>query len=565
MTRFVLPAVIGSTLALVPAGASAAGPLQRYVLVVGANSGGANRPPLQYAISDAERFARVMVDLGGVASANQLLLRQPKLKELIDALDTLTRRVSDAKRAAGATAGRIEVVVYYSGHADEQGLLLGDDRYSYRTLRERLDQIPADVRIAVLDACSSGAFTRVKGGRTRPAFLVDESSNMRGHAFLTSSAESEAAQESDRIRASYFTHYLISGFRGAADLSGDGKVTLNEAYQFAFNETLGRTVDTKGGAQHPSYDINLSGTGDVVMTDVHQTTATLVLGEDLEGRFFVRTAAQELVVELYKPAGRRVELAVEPGSYEIRVEKEKSSLSTKADVADGARVTLEPRQFGPAAVAEATRRRGDEPTGTQPPRLAVAGRNRLELRFGMWRVGDGSSTVAVSGPTITSGSFTSDAFGGIAYTRYIRENLAATFSIDGVEVSSGNVVARSGISTGSVEGVAMPVGIRWNPIKGDFAHQALKPFVMGAVGPVIGEASGSFVGGNTISSGTDTHATLGTQFGGGLDIHMARSFSVGLTVSYNWMMDFSEPLWTHKNFNGAQVALGIGWLFGKGY
>ena len=131
---------------------------------------------------------------------------------------------------------------------------------------------------------------------------------MRGHAFLTSSAETEAAQESDRIRASYFTHYLISGFRGAADLSGDGKVTLNEAYQFAFNETLGRTVDTKGGAQHPSYDINLSGTGDVVMTDVRQTSATLVLGEDLEGRFFVRNAARELIVELFKPRGRRVEL-----------------------------------------------------------------------------------------------------------------------------------------------------------------------------------------------------------------------------------------------------------------
>jgi hypothetical protein len=31
------------------------------------------------------------------------------------------------------------------------------------------------------------------------------------------------------------------------------------------------------------------------------------------------------------------------------------------------------------------------------------------------------------------------------------------------------------------------------------------------------------------------------------------------------MIDFSEPLWKHRNFNGAQVALGIGWLFGRGY
>src|SRR5215471_3798308 len=345
-------------------------PLQRFLLVVGANAGGGDRPKLQYAISDAERFARVMVELGGVLPANEVVLKQPRVKDFIDALDALNARVTSARRMPNA--GRVEVVVYYSGHADEQGLLLGADRYPYRMLRDRLDAIPADVRIAVLDACASGAFTRLKGGKVRPPFLVDESAEMRGHAFLTSSAETEAAQESDRIHASYFTHYLISGFRGAADLSGDGKVTLSEAYQFAFNETLGRTVDTRDGAQHPSYDISLTGTGDVVMTDVHQTNAILVLPEELDGRVFIRTASQELVVELYKPRGRRVELAVEPGRYDIRVERDRQSLTTRADVASDARVVLELSQFGLAAAPEPTRRRGDE-----QPRLAVAGRNRL--------------------------------------------------------------------------------------------------------------------------------------------------------------------------------------------
>src|SRR5436190_1523870 len=117
--------------------------------------------------------ARVMIEIGGVAPSDEVVLRQPKVGELVHALEALTRRVADAKRAAAG--GRTEVIVYYSGHADEQGLLLGDDRYSYRSLRERLDEIPADVRIAVLDACASGAFTRVKGGRARPPFLVDES------------------------------------------------------------------------------------------------------------------------------------------------------------------------------------------------------------------------------------------------------------------------------------------------------------------------------------------------------------------------------------------------------
>ena len=457
--------------------------------------------------------------------------------------------MNDRRRAGGRT----EVIVYYSGHADEKGLLLGDDRYSYRTLRDRLDQIPADVRIAVLDACSSGAFTRMKSGRPRPAFLVDESTDMRGHAFLTSSSESEAAQESDRIRASYFTHFLISGFRGAADSSGDGKVTLNEAYQFAFSETLGKTVDTKGGAQHPSYNINLSGTGDIVMTDVRQTTATLVLGEELEGRFFIRTAARELVVELYKPRGRRVALAIEPGTYEVRVERDKESLTTRVEVAEGTSATVDQQQFGPAAT-EPSRRRGDE----SRPRFAVTGRNRLELVGGTWRTGD-------NGATIRAGSSALDVFGGLQYTRYVRENLAVTFGMEAIGVESGSSVGDNGIAAGTVGGFAMPLGVRWNPFKGDFRTRALKPFVAIAAGPVFAASSGSFVGHDTISAGSETRATFGGHFGGGFDVHVARSFSLGLTVGYNAMMDFSEPVGLRDNYNGVQVGIGFGWLFGKGY
>ena len=57
-----------------------------------------------YAVSDAERFARVLVDLGGVAPANEIVLRQPKLRELLDALDLLDARASRAARGAAAAA-----------------------------------------------------------------------------------------------------------------------------------------------------------------------------------------------------------------------------------------------------------------------------------------------------------------------------------------------------------------------------------------------------------------------------------------------------------------------------
>ena len=48
-------------------------------------------------------------------------------------------------------------------------------------------------------------------------------------------------------------------------------ITLNEAYQFAFNETFGRTVDTKGGAQHPDADWN-GKKGDEVQGQKRQNT-----------------------------------------------------------------------------------------------------------------------------------------------------------------------------------------------------------------------------------------------------------------------------------------------------
>jgi hypothetical protein len=356
MKRTVAATALGLAGLLGLAAPAAAAGLQRFALVAGANDGGTGRVRLKYAVSDATRFGHVLKDLGGVEAPNAILLQQPTRAQLEEGLRQLGRRVEAARRQGGT---RTEVVVYYSGHADEEGLLLGGDRYSYRTLREALDTVNADVRIAVLDACASGAITRLKGGQPRPPFTVDASSSMRGHAFLTSSAADETAQESDRIGASYFTYYLISGLRGAADLTGEGTVTLNEAYQFAFRETLGRTVGTRGGAQHPSYDINMSGAGDVVMTDLRSTAAALVLEEGVGGRCFVRDDKKQLVVELQKPRDRRIELGLAAGTYEVRCQDGGQDFVSPAALEDGKRVVVANASFTPAR-REATLARGDE-------------------------------------------------------------------------------------------------------------------------------------------------------------------------------------------------------------
>jgi len=539
-------------MALDPSSSAAAGVVRRFALVAAANDGGPGRAPLQYALSDAERFASVLGDLGGVSPDDAIVLKQPKRSELEGAIDLMQRRVARA-RAAGDEAGRTEVIFYYSGHADDDGLLLGGDRFPYRLLRDRLDQMPAEVRIAVLDACASGVFTRLKGGVRRQPFQIDESADMRGHAFLTSSAASEAAQESDRLGASYFTHYLVSGLRGAADVTGEGKVTLNEAYQFAFNETLGNTLDTKGGAQHPSYDINLSGTGDVVITDLRETPTTLVLSEGLDGRFFVRNARHELVVELYKPYGRKVELGLEPGRYEVHLQREAVALLAKPSLADGSRLVLDPAQFTPTRPLP-TRARG----GLVPGPFALTGRNRIELNIGTW-----SAPRATYTPPLSAGADAVDVSTGLQYTRFLREDLALTFG-PRVLTSASEGTSLTGSYAATVAIVSLPVGVRWNPMKGPLHMRAVRPYLSLGVGPLIGVASGGSVDAGGALAGSRTRATIGARPGAGVDLLLGRHFLLGVDAGYQWMVPFSDAVGARDSYNGFQLGISIGLLFGKG-
>ncbi|MBN1758413.1 MAG: caspase family protein [Chitinispirillaceae bacterium] len=294
-----------------------AGPvsLTRYALVVGSNTGDAERRELKYAVSDAESFARVLMELGGVRQDRCMVMKNPDKRGFLRGLGRLKTAIHNEK----ALQGRKEVVIYYSGHADERGILLGREGFAYKEIRDTLHQMGVDVRIAVLDACASGSFTREKGGTHRPPFLYDMSTVTEGYAFLTSSSADEVSQESDAIRSSFFTHYLVSGMRGPADANRDGKVTLNEAYEFAYDETLQRTEKTSAGPQHASYDIRLKGSGDLVLTDLRTSSAVLRLMPALTGRIFVHDAQGHLLVELSKSPGKKLEIGLEPGEFEVLV------------------------------------------------------------------------------------------------------------------------------------------------------------------------------------------------------------------------------------------------------
>jgi hypothetical protein len=347
-------------LLLGPGGIAAAqeteGGVRRFALFVGANDGGAARVQLRYAVSDASRLADVMYRVGGVAPRDALLLRDPDPLEIATALARLERSMTEAR----TDSRRVELLFYYSGHSDTEGLLLGEEMMPYRELRDSIEAVGADVSVALLDSCSSGSFTRLKGGRRAQPFLFDDAAEMTGYAFLTSSSDTEASQESDEIAASFFTHYLVSGLLGAADTTGDGKVTLNEAYQHAFAETLSRTSRTFAGAQHPSYEIQLTGAGDLVLTDLTARSAALAVDASLGGRVYVHhSSTGRLVAEFEKYPGQNLTVSLAGGAYRVDVRQGDLYRSTEVQIRDGAVTTLREDDFQRVAL-QRYRTRGDE-------------------------------------------------------------------------------------------------------------------------------------------------------------------------------------------------------------
>ena len=504
--------LVAATLAA-PVGAAPAASsvrLRRFALLIGVNDGGLARAKLRYATSDARSMARVLENLGGLSSSDLVFVSEPSRAAVLDGFT----RVEALMRAGHAPGVRTELLVYYSGHSDEEGLLLGPDRLGYDELRAHIKQLPADLGVAILDSCASGAFTRGKGGVRRPPFLVDASVDMRGHAFLTSSAANEVAQESDRIAASFFTYYLVSGLRGAADVNQDHRVTLQEAYQFASAETLARTERTRGGPQHAAYEFDLSGTGDMVVTDVRTTQASLVLAPELAGRITVREAGGALVAELRKPAGSPIELGVEAGSYVVAMDAGPGNpvFEATATLAAGEHADLSKLSFHAGKPLEVAVARGDGPADAD---VTAAPEEEPHARYGaklgiIPRVGDeridvagfsfgfvGDRTGSLQGAQLGLGW--AQAGGRVRGFQLAIGATAAEGDVQGLELASGLTYAEGHFHGTQVAGLAA------------FARGEMRGLQLGGLAAVTdGDSSGTQIAG----VGAATRRGRGLQLAG---------------------------------------------------
>src|SRR5204863_9063798 len=187
-------------------------------------------------------------------------------------------------------------------------------------LRQRLFGLPAKLTVVVLDACQSGAFSRVKGAEPAADFSFNSRTQLdaTGVAVLASSSGSELSQESETLKSSYFTHHLLVGMRGAGDANGDGQVSVDEAYRYAYHQTLVATSATAVGGQHVSLEVDLKGHGEVPLSYPRAATSSIELPAAFAGYTLIQDRrAQAVVAELQKARGAPARVAVAPGEYDV--------------------------------------------------------------------------------------------------------------------------------------------------------------------------------------------------------------------------------------------------------
>jgi len=301
-------------LALLAAAPGAPADDVRLAVVAGNNRGLDREQRLEFAEEDARRVLGVLTQLGGVAPENATLVLGGGPAQLLEALGAMLDR---AQALAARTP--VTLIVYVSAHADEDSLHLGGETLELALLRDLLDRAPARLRITIVDACRLPVQAGAKGGRpvAEVPVVVDRSSRVDGDVFIAAASPGELAQEWSELRGALFTHYLVAGLRGAADLDHNGRVTLGEAYTHAYRATLARAAAAGLVPQRPSFDMRVAGFGDWVFTRVGEGGAEITLAGPLSGRFWFTDPRSDVVAEVEKQAGEPLALSLPPGRYRV--------------------------------------------------------------------------------------------------------------------------------------------------------------------------------------------------------------------------------------------------------
>jgi hypothetical protein len=492
---------------------------QKFAVLIAAHDGGFGLPKLRYAGRDATRLADVLVDVGGFARADILSMVDGDTDTVRDLLTSLSRRVGDSRHAGND----VVVLVYYSGHAQDGRLRLGNETFAMSELRTLLHDTAGDVRLAFVDACGAGAMTRDKGATLAAPFVIkiDEQLSTTGQVIIASSSANEVSQESDEIQGSFFTHYLTTGLRGDADRDRDGKVTLDEAYAYAYGRTVAATSATRAGAQHPTYAFDLKGAGDVVLTTPGGADVVVEFPGDLEGRYFVVDLDRQLfVAEVDKLKGGRSEIALPRGQYAIKKRLSSHLLMTRVQARSKGRIVVDDATMETVSFAD------DYAKGS-----VIAVEDTLKRPIG-WSLAIGGGVASVSDPSGHNDGGLFPTTGVLVGHVRVHHLLRSQLTVD-LDVGWGSTAATRVVDGGALGTASFDVDVTaWQAGTAVLWEQPLRDVVGLDVTAVVGPRMAGLL---------YVHRFVGDVVPVGLNQQTYLAFSPGLVAGLGW----SFSTWGH--------------------
>jgi hypothetical protein len=362
--------------------------VKRYAFLVGSNRGAAHEAPLRYAESDVDAVANLLMDLGGFPGERVVRLYAPSAPRVRQALLDLMVRMQQDLRGGGEAV----LFAFYSGHADAQNLHLGGSELPMEELSGLVRASQAKLKVLLVDACRSGALTRVKGGRPVAPFQIGIEDLLRneGYAVITSSSAGEDAQESEGFRSSVFTHHFLAALRGMGDVNRDRLVTLGEAYNYSSEQTLKTSLNTLAGSQHATFEYDLRGRADPVLADLRTRGELAELVLDAAGDYLLLdpTSGALLFEAGAKVAG--MSLKIHPRRYRVRARTADEVYETDLSLAAGESRRLLHSQMRSVPIAQVVRKgetaaqvaSGPVVSGTMHGPLATGYSNMFGLQVG---------------------------------------------------------------------------------------------------------------------------------------------------------------------------------------
>ncbi len=233
-----------------------------YALIMGVEHYPKPIPQVDYATRDAHKIYEYLHTAMGFPTKNIYYLKdnEATLSQMRVRLETwLPSMVGDNPEA--------EVFVYYGGHGttdvnskeaylvpfDADLTFLAETAYPVDQLYEGLGKLAAKQVTVVLDSCFSGAggrSTMKKGARPMlvTQFPPVQSTNL---VVFTASGAKEISWPYEEMSHGLFTYYFLKGLQGGADSDKDGKVSIQEQYNFLSHHVPTTSMEEHNKLQQP--------------------------------------------------------------------------------------------------------------------------------------------------------------------------------------------------------------------------------------------------------------------------------------------------------------------------